>query len=271
LSCKGLYLFEYEGESSLMNEISRLRELTFRKVDEGTGKKRDRDEYDNQYKHIVLWDNEALEIVGSYRIGESNYLYKNFGVGGFYSDSLFHFQPEFEEYLVDSIELGRSFVQPKYWGSRALDYLWQGIGAYLYQNPHIKYMFGPVSLSASIPKGAQSLIIYYYNHYYGNHQGLVYPERNFIFTQDEKVELDAIFCKKDLKKDFITLKEQLNCYGVSVPTLYKQYTDLCKEGGISFMGYNIDKNFNDCVDSFILVDIDKVKEKKRQRYICSLS
>jgi len=268
---KFIYLFEYKGESSLMNEISRLRELTFRKVDEGTGKKRDRDEYDNQYKHIVLWDNEALEIVGSYRIGESNYLYKNFGVGGFYSDSLFHFQPEFEEYLVDSIELGRSFVQPKYWGSRALDYLWQGIGAYLYQNPHIKYMFGPVSLSASIPKGAQSLIIYYYNHYYGNHQGLVYPERNFIFTQDEKVELDAIFCKKDLKKDFITLKEQLNCYGVSVPTLYKQYTDLCKEGGISFMGYNIDKNFNDCVDSFILVDIDKVKEKKRQRYICSLS
>jgi len=264
---KKIYLYSYEKESALIREISRLREFTFRKVEEGTGNKRDSDEYDHYYKHIVLWDEEALEVVGSYRIGESNFIFKHYDFEGFYSDSLFHFYPEFEKYMKNSIELGRSFVQPKYWGSRALDYLWQGIGAYLHQNPHIKYMFGPVSLSTSIPKGAQNLILYYYTHYYGNHQELLNPDKAFIFSRLESEELEEIFDGNDAKKDFLTLKEQLNCYGVTVPTLYKQYTELCEEGGISFLGQNIDEKFNDCVDSFILVEIDKIKEKKRERYI----
>ena len=178
-----------------------------------------------------------------------------------------HFNPQFEKYLNNSIELGRSFVQPRYWGSRALDYLWQGIGAYLHQNPHIKYMFGPVSLSTSLPKGAQNLVLYYYQHYYENHQELLNPDNKFVFSKVEMKELKDVFKGDDAKKDFITLKEQLNCYGVSVPTLYKQYTDLCDEGGISFLGFNIDVIFNDCVDSFILVEIDKIKDKKRKRYI----
>jgi len=264
---KKIYLYEFEQESALMREIARLREFTFRKVEEGTGNKRDSDAFDYYYKHIVLWDEEALEIVGSYRIGESNFIMKHYDLEGFYSDSLFHFDAAFEKYLQNSIELGRSFVQPKYWGSRALDYLWQGIGAYLHQNPHIRYMFGPVSLSASLPKGAQNLILYYYNHYYGNHQSLMHPEKAFVFTKNEKEELEELFCGEDAQKDFVTLKEQLSCYGVSVPTLYKQYTDLCEEGGISFLGFNIDIDFNDCVDSFILVEIAKIKEKKRERYI----
>ncbi|MCH9813429.1 MAG: lysophospholipid acyltransferase family protein [Epsilonproteobacteria bacterium] len=264
---KKIYLFEYSKESSVMREIARLRELTFRKVEEGTGEKRDSDHYDTYYKHIVLWDEEKLEIVGSYRIGESNYIKKYYDKEGFYSHSLFNFQEGFEEYLENSIELGRSFVQPKYWGSRALDYLWQGIGAYLHKNPHIRYMFGPVSLSSSFAKGAQNLIIYYYKHYHGTKTKIVKPQREFIIDKSEEAELNALFCKNDAKKDFSMLKTQLHCYGVSVPTLYKQYTDLCEEDGIQFLDFNIDKDFNDCVDSFILVDIDKIKAKKRDRYI----
>ncbi|WP_458700053.1 lysophospholipid acyltransferase family protein [Sulfurospirillum sp. 1307] len=264
---KKIYLYEYENESSVMKEISRLREFTFRKVEEGTGKKRDLDEFDEYYKHIVLWDEDKLEVIGSYRIGESDFISEYFGQEGFYSNSLFYFNQEFEEYLSNSIELGRSFVQPKYWGSRALDYLWQGIGAYLYKNPHIRYMFGPVSLSSSIPKGAQNLIIYYYSKYYGANNNAINPKNPFVFNKDEKTEMQQIFTGEDKKENFELLKEHLACYGVSVPVLYKQYTELCEEGGISFMGFNIDENFNNCVDSFIVVDIEKIKDKKRQRYI----
>ncbi len=264
---KRIYLYEHESESFLMREIGRLRELTFRKVEEGTGNKRDLDEYDNYYKHIILWDEEALEIVGSYRIAESNFVHKHYGSEGFYSNSLFNFEPQFERYLQNSIELGRSFVQPKYWGSRALDYLWQGIGAYLYKNPHIKYMFGPVSLSSALPKDAQNLIIYYYDLYYGRFSQYLKPTKPFILNSQERQELRNIFDGEDIKKDFLTLKAQLKCYGVTIPTLYKQYTDLCEEDGISFMGFNIDHAFNDCIDSFILVEIDKIKAKKKERYI----
>ncbi|MCH9740891.1 MAG: lysophospholipid acyltransferase family protein [Epsilonproteobacteria bacterium] len=266
---KKIYLYEYEKGSIILQEISRLREYTFRKVEEGTGKKRDKDEYDYYYKHIILWDDEELEIAGAYRIAESNFVYEDYDIEGFYTNSLFGFNSGFTPYLNNSIELGRSFVQPKYWGSRALDYLWQGIGAYLYENPHIKYMFGAVTLSASLPKSAQELIIHYYDKYYGNHHELLNPKNKFLFPKDALDELSYIFNGDDAQKDFRILREQLNYYGATVPTLYKQYADLCEEGGISFMGYNIDKEFGDCIDSFILVEIDKIKQKKRDRYIKS--
>ena len=264
---KQIYLYEYTKGSILLQEIARLREHTFRKVEEGTGKKRDKDSYDYYYKHIVLWDDKALEIAGAYRIAESNFVYENYNVEGFYTDSLFGFDNEFEPYLNNSIELGRSFVQPKYWGSRALDYLWQGIGAYLYQNPHIKYMFGAVTISGSMPKSAQELIVYYYDKYYGNHHELLSPKNRFTLSEDSRAELASIFHTSDENEAFRILKDQLAYYNCSIPTLYKQYADLCEEGGISFMGYNIDKDFENCVDSFILVEIDKIKSKKKERYI----
>jgi putative hemolysin len=264
---KKIYLFEYQKESSVMKEISRLREFTFRKVEEGTGGKRDLDEYDEYYKHIVLWDDEKLEIVGSYRIGESDFIEGYFGEEGFYSNSLFDYTDKFEPYLSNSIELGRSFVQPKYWGSRALDYLWQGIGAYLYKNPHIRYMFGPVSLSASFPKNAQNLIVYYYLKHYESLDRLAKAKNPFVLNKEEKQEMDTLFESEDKDQNFSILKEQLACYSCSVPTLYKQYTELCEDGGINFIDFNIDENFNNCVDGFIIVDIEKIKPKKRQRYI----
>ena len=52
----------------------------------------------------------------------------------------------------------------------------------------------------------------------------------------------------------------------SVPVLYKQYSDLCEDGGIKFCAYNIDPDFSNCVDSFILVDINKIKNTHKKRY-----
>jgi hypothetical protein len=42
---------------------------------------------------------------------------------------------------------------------------------------------------------------------------------------------------------------------------------LCEEGGVEFMDFGIDTEFNNCIDGYILVDIRKIKEVKRQRYI----
>ena len=264
---KKIYLYEYESGSILMREIGRLREFTFRKVEEGTGGKRDVDLFDKHYKHIVLWDDEELEVVGAYRIGEANLISEYFGVDGFYSQTLFEFQPDFEPYLHNAIELGRSFVQPRYWGSRALDYLWQGIGAYLYQNPHIRYMYGPVSLSDVYPKIAKNLIVTFYARYFSTTKELVRARNRFFMSKVEREEAHAFFKGDDYKEDFTVLKEQLSSMDLSVPTLYKQYTELCEEGGISFLDFNIDKEFPNCVDTFMLVDITKIKEAKKARYI----
>lgn len=262
---KKIYLYDYVEDSVVLKELGRLREVSFRKVGEGVNKKRDTDKYDIYYQHIILWDENDLEIVGSYRIGDSNFIFKNIGVKGFYSNNLFKYNEGFTPYLKNSIELGRSFVQPKYWGTRALDYLWFGIGAYLKNNPHIKYMFGPVSISATFPTVTKDMMTFYYSHYYGQ-DGLVEPRLPYSYS-NKITDIKELFYLNDKKKDFKFLKSTLANIGVSIPTLYKQYTEICEEDGIKFLGFNVDSDFNDCIDGFILVEIAKIKDSVSQRYI----
>ncbi len=263
---KKIYLYDYTEDSIVLKELGRLREVSFRKVGEGVNKKRDTDKYDIYYQHIILWDENDLEIVGSYRVGDSNFIFKNIGVKGFYSNELFKFNEEFTPYLRNSIELGRSFVQPKYWGTRALDYLWYGIGAYLRNNPHIKYMFGPVSISATFPNVAKDMMIFYYSHYYKTQDALVEAKVPYSYT-DSFAEIKELFCLDDRKKDFKFLKSTLSNIGFSIPTLYKQYSEISQEDGVKFLDFNVDKNFADCIDGLILVEVAKMKDSAKQRYI----
>lgn len=263
---KIIYLFEHFPNSAIIREIGRLREFTFRKVEEGTGEQRDIDKYDKYYKHLILWDENDMEIVGAYRIGVADEIYEKYGKDGFYSHTLFEFLEGFDEYLKNSIEMGRSFVQPKYWGSRALDYLWQGIGAYLHANPKTKYLFGPVSLSNAYPKDSKNMIIHFYKHYFSPPIKLVQAREPFVINKDEFNEVHKLCAHNNYKDDFRCLKSKLPL-GTSVPTLYKQYAELCDEGGIYFAGFNIDYEFGDCVDSLIVVHVDKIKKSKKDRYI----
>ncbi|MFY9080701.1 lysophospholipid acyltransferase family protein [Aliarcobacter butzleri] len=263
---KKIYLYDYIEDSIVLKELGRLREISFRKVGEGVNKKRDIDKYDVYYQHIILYDKNELEIVGAYRIGNSDMIFKEFGTKGFYSNTLFQFNDEFMFYLQNSIELGRSFVQPKYWGTRALDYLWYGIGAYVKANPNIKYMFGPVSISGAFPAIAKDMLVFYYNYYYSSEKNLVEARTPFSYSSHIH-DIKEFFTLEDKKRDFKSLKIALSNIGVNVPTLYKQYSELTLDDGVKFLDFNVDKNFADCIDSFILVEIDKIKDSMKQRYM----
>ncbi|MEA1982408.1 MAG: GNAT family N-acyltransferase, partial [Campylobacterota bacterium] len=200
--------------------------------------------------------------------GVTSEILKEHSRDALYTNTLFEYSKNFDNYLGNSIELGRSFVQPKYWGSRALDYLWQGIGAYLKNNPQIEYMYGPVSLSGSYPKVAKDMILHFYDTYFPSSKKIVQARRAYSFDlSDEymKVFLSEL-AGNDYKSDFKTLKKALSFLELSVPTMYKQYAELCEEGGILFCDYNVDEDFSDCVDSFIILEVAKIKEKQRQRY-----
>jgi putative hemolysin len=263
---KLIYLCSCQSDSAILKEIGRLREFSFRQVNEGINKRRDIDKYDKYYKHIVLWDENNLEIVGAYRIADSKSVLKEYGFDGFYAHKLFEFQESFKPYLKNSIELGRSFVQPKYWGSRALDYLWYGIGAYLKANPHIKYMYGAVSLSASLPIIAQDLIVSFYSNYFEADKEIVKARNHFKYHYKDG-EMLNFTTTHNYKKDLAVLKSRLKSIDASIPTLYKQYGNICEAGGVTFHGFNIDQDFSNCIDGFIMVKIDKIKKSKKERYM----
>uniref|UniRef100_UPI0025EC6A68 lysophospholipid acyltransferase family protein n=2 Tax=Sulfurovum sp. TaxID=1969726 RepID=UPI0025EC6A68 len=267
LDGKKIILYESEVENCIIKEIGRLREISFRHVGEGSGKKRDIDEYDFYYRHIIIWDDEALEIAGAYRIGDSKTIIDDFDLDGLYTATLFRFDEGFDDYFERGLELGRSFVQPKYWNSRALDYLWQGIGAYVKAHPHVRYLFGAVSLSNTFNEKAQALLIYFYKHYFKAEYDLVRHKDVYRMSAEMKKYCRDVFDGNDYKADQRVLKEELGYMGYAIPTLYKQYADVCEVGGVSFYDFGYDKAFNDCIDGFILVDIQKMKEAKRKRYI----
>ncbi|HHD78988.1 MAG TPA: GNAT family N-acetyltransferase, partial [Epsilonproteobacteria bacterium] len=253
--------------NAVIKEIGRLREISFRHVGEGSGEKRDIDSYDFYYKHLIIWDDEALEIAGAYRIGDCKEIVEDYGVKGLYTSTLFDFDEKFKVYFEQGLELGRSFVQPKYWNSRALDYLWQGIGAYVKAHPQIRYLFGPVSLSDSFTPQAKALLIYFYTHYFGTSEQWVKHKARYKLNKEMKNYCQEIFCGHDYRVDQRILKEELSYMGYTIPTLYKQYAEVCEEGGVQFLDFGYDKQFNYCIDGFILVDVNLMKESKRKRYI----
>lgn len=263
---KKIYLFDYQADSAVMQEVGRLREIAFRCVGEGTGDRRDLDLYDQYYRHLILWDEDELEIAGAYRLAEAGKLDPE-AHQQLYSASLFKYSEQMQPIFEQGIELGRSFVQPKYWGKRSLDYLWYGIGAYLRRHPEVRYMFGPVSLSNNYPKVAKDMLIWFYKHYFGDTEALGRSFSPYPLDSETQNNMTRLFCGDNYKADFKVLKEQLDFLGVSVPTLYKQYSELCEEGGVRFLDFGVDADFNYCIDGLVLVDIHHVKEKKRKRYI----
>lgn len=264
---KKIYLYHHQQSSPVMREIGRLRELAFRAVGEGCGQRRDIDHFDSHYEHLILWDSDDLEIVGAYRFANTARVIADHGLAGLYTASLFQFSAQMQPYLAQGLELGRSFVQPRYWGKRSLDYLWYGIGAYLKQYPELRYLFGGVSLSNSYPQAARDLMVYFYSLYFQDEQQTAVSNQPYQLPQAILQQLQQHFSGQDYAADFVQLKHLLANMGVSIPTLYKQYSELCEPGGVKFLAFGTDPDFADCIDGLVLVDLTQLKAQKRARYL----
>ena len=248
--------------SPVLREIGRLRELTFRAVGEGTGRAIDVDAWDSWYEHIVLWDAAQRKIAGAYRIARGAPVLAAQGLKGLYTASLFDYADDALPRLAAGMELGRSFVVPDYWGSRSIDYLWQGIGAYLRCQPGVRYLFGAVSISAALPREAREQLVAYYQRYYGSVDARAQSRQPFAYRA-----APSPFGEVDAATAFRVLKANLDALGATLPMLYKQYTELCEPGGARFLAFGVDPDFSDAVDGLIEVDLHRLRPKKRERYL----
>lgn len=256
-----IFLMDYQPDSLLMQEIGRLRELSFRMVKEGTGSQVDLDTYDQYYKHLLLWNDKELEVVGAYRLGFCGDIVAKKGVAGLYTSTLYQIDNQFTDQAPHALELGRSFVQPKYWGLRGLEYLWYGIGAVLRVHPEIKYLFGAVSIPGNYPNEVLNAMVGHYAQFYPKPHSAPSMKPNYPFDMtSEKGQYDE---KQALKR----LLQMLKAAGVKLPVLFKQYTDLCEAGGVGFIDFATDPDFNGCVDGLIWLELEKMKPKKKAKYI----
>lgn len=262
-----ILLTRYEQSPVMMREIGRLREIAFRRVGEGTGGKRDLDRYDRSYLHLILWDQQALAVAGAYRLGDTARLLREHGEQGLYTRSLFSFQPALRDYLKQGLELGRSFVSPDYWGKNSLDYLWQGIGAYLRHRPEVRYLVGPVSVSADLPSSLRDQLVHFYRTYYACPQPLACANHPYRLDLQQRMRLERAWEGLDRDTALRQLQEAFAAQGHKLPVLFKQYAALFEEGGFQLLSFSVDPDFGDCLDGLCVADLTCMKAGKRKRYL----
>lgn len=251
----------------LLNEIGRLREMTFREAGEGTGKDCDQDRFDATYVHLFLWHKVRHEVVGAYRIGHIDRILANVGSKGLYTCTLFTMKQKLLEELHSGLELGRSFVRPEYQRSFApLLLLWKGIGHYLNLFPHYRYLFGPVSISRDYSSSAKHLMTQVLNDQYriNTLSTLVQPRTPLTFKPQLLAGLD-LKQQSFLKEiDHLSvLVSDMEADGKGIPVLLRHYLNL----GGQILAFNRDPDFSDVIDGLLLVDLLKTDKKQLQRYM----
>lgn len=237
----------------VLNEVGRLREITFREIGEGTNKSIDVDEYDLYFNHLVIWDNDKNKIVGAYRIGRGDEIIEQFSVNGFYINSLFKMKKGVSPFLEESIEMGRSFIVKEYQRKPlSLFMLWKGIFYFLLKNPQYRYLLGPVSISQDFSELSKNLIVSFFekNYFHQELAKYIKPRKKYkvqVEEFDEKILLQDI--GNDLNKLDKYVKEIEP--GSRIPVLFKKYISL----GAKTVAFNVDPKFNNCLDGLMVIDI----------------
>jgi putative hemolysin len=264
---KQIYLYRHQSDSSIMREVGRLRELSFRAVAEGTGLQRDLDYFDQHYTQLILWDDKELEIIGAYRLGDAIGALAANQLSRLYCSELFEFTANMNPYFAEGLELGRGFIQPKYWRRRNLSYLWQGIGIFINSNPQYRYLFGPVTISESYPLLARLMLVFFYQQHFKTTLTLGRALNPVQIDAQQIAMLIEEFPGLDYKNEFHRLKSALASMSLCVPPMYKQYSELCEPGGTQFVDFNIDPAFSNCIDGLVIIDQTLLKDSRRRRYL----
>lgn len=273
-----VHLINYHTQPNTMREIGRLRELSFREAGGGTGLEIDIDENDtseDSYDQLITWDPEEDEIVAGYRLIRCADAHINEdGRHNLSTSHYFDFSEQFiEEYLPYTIELGRSWVQPKYQprpnnrkGLFSLDNLWDGLGAMVVTNPDIKYLFGKVTMYTHYDQESRDILLHFMSHYFPDKEKLVWPIKPLSYYTDP-TKFEGIFEGLDYKEGYKLMNSKIREKGENVPPLINTYMNLSST--MKVFGTTMNTEFGEVEETGILITIDDIFDKKKERHIDS--
>ncbi|MBS0395247.1 MAG: lysophospholipid acyltransferase family protein [Proteobacteria bacterium] len=249
----------------LLQEIGRLRELTFRTVGEGTGRARDIDLYDSYYEHLFVWNRAAREVVGGYRIGAVDRIYARYGTRGLYTHTLFDFHRSLLPSLGPALEIGRSFVRPQYQRSFApLMLLWKGIAAYLVAHPQYRVLFGPVSISNDYSLASRALITGFLRAQSADRRRARLVRARNPVPNSGSARLVRREAAGVGRLDAVeSVVASLEPDGKGVPVLLRQYLKL----GAEVLGFNVDPAFGNAIDVLVAVDLERTDPRVLAKYM----
>ena len=270
-----IYIVSENTAPSVMREIGRLREITFRDAGGGTGKSIDLDDYDSgdhPFQQMILWDPHEKEIMGGYRYIHCKDLVvtKDYVVHSPTAD-LFNYSKKFiTEYFPYTIELGRSFVQPLYQphynlrrGMYALDNLWDGIAALLIENDDVRYLFGKVTMYPDFDRLARDMILFFMHKYFPDQENLIVPVEPLKLLTSEKI-LKNIFSGYNYQEDYKIMVNKVRKLGENVPPLFNAYMNL--SATMKTFGTALNHHFGHVEETGFLVSVEDIYDIKKERH-----
>lgn len=274
-----IYIVTWQDSPNVLKEIGRLREIAFRVAGGGTGKSLDLDYFDmceHPYKQLIVWNPEDEEIIGGYRYLPGNEVkVDDKGQPILATSHMFHFSDEFmNNYMQQTIELGRSFVTLEYQNTRrtaakslfALDNLWDGLGALTVVMPNLKYFFGKMTMYPSFNKMARDMILYFLQKHFYDKDHLVTPLNPIQLETDEN-QLRELFKETAFKADYRILNGAVRELGFNIPPLVNAYMGLSPT--MRVFGTAINESFGNVEETGILIAVDEILAEKRVRHIDS--
>jgi len=256
---------------NVMREIARLREISYREGGGSTGNEMDMDDMDTMarpYHQLIVWDPENRQIVGGYRYLLGSEAEIRDGQPYITSAHLFHYSERFiREFLPYSVEFGRAFVQPMYQKREmgvkalfALDNIWDGIGALLYNHPEIRYLFGKVTIYPDYNATARELIYNYLDRFHRGDRTLFAP------YHEEKVQaIPTPFEGDNLDQNYHLLQHAVREQGTVIPPMFTAYLNITDH--LMFMGNAINDELSNVYETGIMVSMDTVYAEKKERYM----
>lgn len=241
-----------------VTEIARLREKVFREHNEGSGEPLDTDKFDATYTHLFVVNEEQQQIIGAYRMGQTDVLLKHGDINALYLSRMFSFSKEFVNRTQPCLELGRSFLIPEYQRSfQGLYLLWRGIGAFVCLYPRYRTLYGTVSISKLYDTRSAALI----------ERALVTPTDTVApripFDFNVHPEIVDFADEYELKPHLSALLGCIEKDGKDIPILAKHYMKL----GAQFHCLGIDGSFNDTLGLLLSVELPAAPEKLLKLYM----
>jgi hypothetical protein len=271
-----LYIVNHKDSPNTMLEIGRLREIAFRSAGGGTGKSVDIDEFDvsseNYYSQLIVWNPKEREILGGYRYMTCS----DISVKNLATSELFDFSDKFvNDYLPQTIELGRSFVQPNYQttklrskGLYALDNLWDGLGALMLRHPDMNYFLGKVTMYGTFNTEARDMLLYFLRKHFLDEENLITPIEP-LETNPDVEKLNKLLVGETYKEDYRILAKEIRSFGENIPPLINSYMNLSPS--MKVFGTAINHGFGNVEETGILIKISDIYAEKIERHVGPIS
>lgn len=275
-SSNEVYIFTAQNSPALMHETGRVREITFRHAGGGTGKEIDIDEFDTDkvdpQQQLIVWDPERRAIIGGYR-----YYFPEKGcvecdITKLASSSYFRFSERFlKKYYPHLMELGRSFVHPDYQSRSmgrkslfALDNLWDGLGAIILENHHLKYLFGKVTMYPQFNQRARNMILYFLKRHFRDPDRLVVPLEPADIDLHED-EMKKLFKGWRYKDNYKILSREVRNLNENIPPLINAYMNLSPT--MKTFGTFINHKFGNVEETGIMITLRDIYIEKINRHM----